>query len=159
MFVTPPAGVTHFLLLSATERSRYLRIAKAPRGPTLTFRIDSYAHMARAQAAPPARHCHPVVTPPPSFFASPATRLRSRARSLSLPPSPHCDRRQADVAAAQRRPRCPETAFVAPPLVVLNNFGTEQHMKACPGGRVVRPRADSRSSAAQRAGGGGARLP
>ena len=72
--------MSHFLLLSATERSRYLRIAKAPRGPTLTFRLTSYAHM-------------------------------------------------ADVAAAQRRPRCPEGAFAAPPLVVLNNFGGEQHMK------------------------------
>ncbi len=68
------------MLLSATERSRYLRIAKAPRGPTVTWRVAAYAHA-------------------------------------------------ADVAAAQARPRAPESAFRTPPLVVLNNFGTEPHMK------------------------------
>jgi ribosome biogenesis protein SSF1/2 len=72
--------VSHFVLLSATERSRYLRIAKAPRGPTATWRVTSYAHA-------------------------------------------------SDIAAAQARPRAPESAFRTPPLVVLNNFGTEPHMK------------------------------
>jgi ribosome biogenesis protein SSF1/2 len=72
--------VSHFVLLSATERSRYLRIAKSPRGPTVTWRIASYAHA-------------------------------------------------SEIAAAQARPRAPEAAFRAPPLVVLNNFGTEPHMK------------------------------
>lgn len=76
----PPQGVSHFVLLSATERSRYLRIAKAPRGPTATWRVTSYAHA-------------------------------------------------SDIAAAQARPRAPESAFRTPPLVVLNNFGTEPHMK------------------------------
>ena len=74
------SGVSHFVLLSATERSRYLRIAKAPRGPTATWRVTSYAHA-------------------------------------------------SDIAAAQTRPRAPESAFRTPPLVVLNNFGTEPHMK------------------------------
>jgi len=73
-------GVSHFVLLSATERSRYLRVAKSPRGPTLTYRISSYAHA-------------------------------------------------ADLAASHARHRAPESAFRAPPLVVLNNFGTEPHMK------------------------------
>jgi ribosome biogenesis protein SSF1/2 len=68
------------VLLSATERSRYLRIAKSPRGPTVTWRIAAYAHA-------------------------------------------------ADIAASQTRPRAPESAFRTPPLVVLNNFGTEPHMK------------------------------
>jgi len=75
-----PAGISHFLLLSATERSRYLRIGKAPRGPTLTWRVAAYAHA-------------------------------------------------SDVAASHARPRAPEAAFRAPPLVVLNNFGSAPHMK------------------------------
>jgi ribosome biogenesis protein SSF1/2 len=73
-------GVSHFLLLSATERARYLRIAKSPRGPTLTWRVAAYAHT-------------------------------------------------SDVAASHARPRAPESAFRTPPLVVLNNFGSEPHMK------------------------------
>eukprot|EP00890_Picochlorum_soloecismus_P000274 jgi/Picsp_1/1247/NSC_04728-R1_peter pan-like protein len=43
--VAGPLGVTHFLMLSATQNASYLRIAKSPRGPTLTFRIHEYALM------------------------------------------------------------------------------------------------------------------
>lgn len=43
--VAGPLGVTHFLLISATQTSSYLRIAKSPRGPTLTLRIHEYALM------------------------------------------------------------------------------------------------------------------
>lgn len=73
-------GVSHFLLFSATERARYLRIAKSPRGPTLTWRVAAYSHA-------------------------------------------------SDVASSQSHPSVPESAFRAPPLVVLNNFGSEPHMK------------------------------
>lgn len=41
--IAGPLGVTHMLMLSATERSRWLRVAKTPRGPTLTFNIRSFA--------------------------------------------------------------------------------------------------------------------
>ena len=34
-----------------------------------------------------------------------------------------------DIMAAQRRPRRPQAAFTQPPLVVLQGFGGEQHMK------------------------------
>lgn len=34
-----------------------------------------------------------------------------------------------DVLSSQARPRCPPTAFRAAPLVVLNNFGQEEHLK------------------------------
>ena len=34
-----------------------------------------------------------------------------------------------DVQASLKRPRCPHSAFLQPPLVVLQGFGTEQHMK------------------------------
>jgi len=43
--VAGPLGVTYFLMLSATQNASYLRIAKSPRGPTLTFRIHEYALM------------------------------------------------------------------------------------------------------------------
>ncbi|PSC71677.1 Peter Pan [Micractinium conductrix] len=41
--VAGPLGVTHFLILTATHNASYLRIAKAPRGPTLTMRIHEYS--------------------------------------------------------------------------------------------------------------------
>lgn len=34
-----------------------------------------------------------------------------------------------DVQAALARPRCPPAAFQTPPLVVLNGFGGDQHLK------------------------------
>jgi ribosome biogenesis protein SSF1/2 len=36
-------GVTHFLIFSRTEKNVNLRIARVPRGPTLTFRVAEYA--------------------------------------------------------------------------------------------------------------------
>lgn len=63
--VAGPLGVTHFLLLSSTEKSAYLRVARTPRGPTLTFRICSYslaADVANAQTRPRV---------PPGIFDSP----------------------------------------------------------------------------------------
>nr|KJB24372.1 hypothetical protein B456_004G142400 [Gossypium raimondii] len=41
--VAGPMGVTHFLILSKTETSPVLRVAKTPQGPTLTFKIDEYS--------------------------------------------------------------------------------------------------------------------
>lgn len=43
--VAGPLGVTHFLLLSATQNASYLRIGKTPRGPTVTLRIHEYSLM------------------------------------------------------------------------------------------------------------------
>ncbi|KAL4420706.1 hypothetical protein ABPG75_010362 [Micractinium tetrahymenae] len=43
LHVAGPLGVTHFLVLTATHNASYLRIAKTPRGPTLTMRIHSYS--------------------------------------------------------------------------------------------------------------------
>jgi len=56
--VAGPLGVSHFLLLSATENAKYLKICKTPRGPTLTFRIDKYsleADVKKAQKNPKSR--------------------------------------------------------------------------------------------------------
>ncbi|KAH7287265.1 hypothetical protein KP509_32G047900 [Ceratopteris richardii] len=55
LHVAGPLGVTHFLLLSHTDKAAYLRVARCPRGPTLTFKIHSYAldaEIARTQIRP-----------------------------------------------------------------------------------------------------------
>lgn len=53
--VAGPMGVTHFLILSKTPSSPYLRVATTPQGPTLTFKIHEYslaADIARSQLHP-----------------------------------------------------------------------------------------------------------
>jgi ribosome biogenesis protein SSF1/2 len=71
--VAGPLGVTHLLMLSATHNAAYLRVAKSPRGPTLTLRIHEYSLI-------------------------------------------------RDVLSSQQRPRAPQTMWLGPPLVVMNNF-------------------------------------
>lgn len=41
--VAGPLGITHLMMLSATQNAAYLRIAKSPRGPTITLRIHAYS--------------------------------------------------------------------------------------------------------------------
>ncbi|KAL1558394.1 hypothetical protein AAHA92_08869 [Salvia divinorum] len=56
--VAGPMGVTHFLILSKTDSSPYLRVARTPQGPTLTFKIHGYslaADVIKAQLRP---RCH-----------------------------------------------------------------------------------------------------
>ncbi|KAF5732656.1 peter Pan-like protein [Tripterygium wilfordii] len=53
--VAGPMGVTHFLILSKTESAPYLRVARTPQGPTLTFKIHEYslsADVAKSQLRP-----------------------------------------------------------------------------------------------------------
>ncbi|KAL2540495.1 Peter Pan-like protein [Abeliophyllum distichum] len=53
--VAGPMGVTHFLILSKTESAPYLRVARTPQGPTLTFKIHEYslaADIAQSQLRP-----------------------------------------------------------------------------------------------------------
>lgn len=53
--VAGPMGVTHFLMLSKTGTSPYLRVARTPQGPTLTFKINEYSlvvDIARSQLRP-----------------------------------------------------------------------------------------------------------
>ncbi|XP_012921370.1 suppressor of SWI4 1 homolog isoform X1 [Heterocephalus glaber] len=40
--VAGPLGVTHFLILSKTDSSIYLKLMRLPGGPTLTFQINKY---------------------------------------------------------------------------------------------------------------------
>lgn len=53
--VAGPMGVTHFLILSKTKTAPYLRVARTPQGPTLTFKIQEYSlavDVARSQLRP-----------------------------------------------------------------------------------------------------------
>lgn len=60
-----PIGVTHLLIFSQTDAGTNLRILRAPRGPTLTFRVNKYALSKDVQAS--SRR----PTPPGSEFATP----------------------------------------------------------------------------------------
>lgn len=53
--IAGPMGVTHFLILSKTHSAPYLRVARTPQGPTLTFKIQEYSlavDVARSQLRP-----------------------------------------------------------------------------------------------------------
>ncbi|KAJ8749560.1 hypothetical protein K2173_026209 [Erythroxylum novogranatense] len=41
--VAGPMGVTHFLIISKTDTAPFLRVARTPQGPTLTFKIHEYS--------------------------------------------------------------------------------------------------------------------
>ncbi|KAL5701289.1 hypothetical protein ACHQM5_026639 [Ranunculus cassubicifolius] len=59
--VAGPMGVTHFLMLSKTNSAPYLRVARTPQGPTLTFKIHEYSlalDVARSQLHP---RCPPEI--------------------------------------------------------------------------------------------------
>ena len=64
--VADPLGVSHFIILSATENSKYVKIAKTPRGPTLTFKVNKYtlAREGRRQRAQSARAPNAFLSPP-----------------------------------------------------------------------------------------------
>eukprot|EP00249_Psilotum_nudum_P013954 c24595_g1_i1 orf=223-1686(+) len=66
--VAGPLGVTHFLILSNTKTAPYLRVARCPHGPTLTFKIHSYSlvtDVTRMQLCPRAPaslfKCSPLI--------------------------------------------------------------------------------------------------
>lgn len=49
--VGAPLGVTHFIFFTSTEAGTNLKIARIPRGPTLSFKVVGYSLM---------RHLHLV---------------------------------------------------------------------------------------------------
>eukprot|EP01025_Chloroclados_australasicus_P021105 TRINITY_DN2214_c0_g1_i1.p1 TRINITY_DN2214_c0_g1~~TRINITY_DN2214_c0_g1_i1.p1 ORF type:complete len:457 (-),score=66.00 TRINITY_DN2214_c0_g1_i1:306-1676(-) len=57
-----PLGVTHFVMLTSTPKANYLKIAKTPHGPTLTFAISSYSLISDVQKS----HARPQA--PLSWF-------------------------------------------------------------------------------------------
>eukprot|EP00879_Flechtneria_rotunda_P012529 GHRR01013082.1.p1 GENE.GHRR01013082.1~~GHRR01013082.1.p1 ORF type:complete len:210 (+),score=50.31 GHRR01013082.1:250-879(+) len=80
--VAGPLGVSHFLMLTATERSTYLKVAKTPRGPTLTLRVKGYSLMSDVAAS----QAHPRV-PPNAFKTAPLVVLNnfsSQHKQLAL---------------------------------------------------------------------------
>ncbi|KAJ9474005.1 Ribosome biogenesis protein SSF2 [Pseudozyma hubeiensis] len=60
-----PIGVTHLLIFGQTDAGTNLRILRAPRGPTLTFKVNKYALSRDVQAS--SRR----PTPPGSEFVTP----------------------------------------------------------------------------------------
>jgi ribosome biogenesis protein SSF1/2 len=63
--VAGPLGISHFLILSATDRSKYVKICRAPRGPTLSFRVHKYTLAREVQSS------QKNPRSPPSAFRSP----------------------------------------------------------------------------------------
>jgi len=55
--VAGPLGVSHFVILSASENASYLRLAKSPRGPTVTMKIHAYSLMRDVLGAQQRPHC------------------------------------------------------------------------------------------------------
>jgi len=49
--VSGQLGVTHFAILSQTNKNVMLRLARSPHGPTLTFRVDGYTLASQVRAA------------------------------------------------------------------------------------------------------------
>jgi len=43
--VAGPLGVSHLLMLSATDRCQYLCVSKSPRGPSVTFKVNKWSSM------------------------------------------------------------------------------------------------------------------
>lgn len=65
--VAAPLGVTHLLVVSNTDNAPYLRVARCPHGPTLTFKIHEYslaADIARSQSRPKSSSSALYKTPP-----------------------------------------------------------------------------------------------
>lgn len=76
-----PLGVTHFLLLSTTKAAPYFRVAKTPRGPTLTFQIKQYSLAGDIAAASPKYRAPPTIfqDPPLVRTSMPLLALHQRA--------------------------------------------------------------------------------
>ncbi|KAI0564058.1 Brix domain containing protein [Gracilaria domingensis] len=72
--VATQIGVTHFWILSATATSPYLRVARVPQGPTLTFRIVEYSLSADVRAT----QRRPVALEDAHFEQPPLLRCAKR---------------------------------------------------------------------------------
>jgi ribosome biogenesis protein SSF1/2 len=90
--VAGPLGVTHLIMLSQTEKGPILRVARLPRGPTLTFRVSAYslASAVRASQRRPVDIAsafeHPPLVVLHNFAAAAAAAPQSAtAAGVSLP--------------------------------------------------------------------------
>lgn len=71
----PPLGVTHFMILTQTPSGVGLRVARLPRGPTLTFRVVNYTTTKAIQTAQKTPH----ALNGPEFLTSPLVVLNNFA--------------------------------------------------------------------------------
>lgn len=64
--VSGPLGISHFLMLSSSDASKYLKICRTPRGPTLSFKIHSYSLANEVQGAQknPRNPANAFLSPP-----------------------------------------------------------------------------------------------
>ena len=78
-----PLGVTHLMLFtrSATTGNTNLRIALTPKGPTLTFRVESYS--LSKDVKKPMKH----VKDDPKTYLNPPLVCISRSKAAMLPDS------------------------------------------------------------------------
>lgn len=104
-----PLGVTHFLILSQSDEHVNLRLGRVPRGPTLSFQVDSYMLM---------KHVHAMQRRPMD------TTVRQQRHSPCACLLYHSLQQAPPVSLT------PQMSYISPPLVVLNNFADcDKHMK------------------------------
>ena len=90
--VSGPLGISHFMIFSATERSKYLKICRTPRGPTLTFRVHKYtlarevAASQRNPRAPPNAFLSPPLVVLNNFGDAPHQKLATITFQNLFPP-------------------------------------------------------------------------
>jgi Brix domain len=148
--IAGPLGVTHFLILTATQRASYLRIAKSPR----------VSGVGRCAASTCMAHVmHVMQTVLCDIKAERRRDLLGSGRHTTCRQQGHddtcamrghrCERcvcrclqgptltmrvheyaLMRDVAGAQPRPRAPSSLWAAPPLLVMNNFGEASFVRA-----------------------------
>ena len=70
--VGPPLGVTHLLMFSQTTMGTNFRVARLPRGPTLTFRVTSFSLMKDVTASQKRPH-----SPGREFLTAPLVVLNN----------------------------------------------------------------------------------
>ena len=77
MSVAGPLGVSHMLVVSQTQKGPLLRMARLPKGPTLTFKVDEYSlmkHVRETQRRP--------INPTDAFKSNPIVVLNNFGESI-----------------------------------------------------------------------------
>ena len=77
----------------------------------------------------PCRACSPHAWRYVSPSAMHGKRIRSDVQGPTLTMRIHSYSLMRDVAAAQQKPRLPESLWKTSPLVVMNNFSGQEHLK------------------------------
>ncbi len=71
--VAGPLGISHFIVVSQTEKTLSLRIAKTPKGPTLQFKVSSFSTAHDVQGL----HVKPLNMPASELDTSPLVVLNN----------------------------------------------------------------------------------